>query len=89
MALHLIAAHHGHARPSLPWWDEETEFLIPMRIDGTNYEVSPGSELGAIDSAVIERFWFFCSSVGYWKLAFLETVLRLADWAQSKEEINA
>jgi CRISPR-associated endonuclease/helicase Cas3 len=60
-----------------------------MRIDGTDFDVSPGSELAAIDSPVIERFWSFCSSVGYWKLAFLEAVLRLADWAQSKEEINA
>jgi CRISPR-associated endonuclease/helicase Cas3 len=89
LVLHLIATHHGHARPSLPCWNEEPEFLIPMRIDGTGFDVSPGSELAAIDSPVIERFWSFCSSVGYWKLAFLEAVLRLADWAQSKEEINA
>lgn len=89
VVLHLIAAHHGYARPSLPWWDEEPEFLIPMQIDGVTYEVSPGSELAAIDSVVMERFWFLCLSMGYWKLAFLEAILRLADWAQSKEEINA
>jgi len=87
--LHLIAAHHGHARPSLPWWTEEPDFVIPMKIDGAEFDVSPGSELGAVDSPVIDRFWSFCSSAGYWKLAFLEAVLRLADWAQSKEESNA
>jgi CRISPR-associated endonuclease/helicase Cas3 len=89
LVLHLIEAHHGHARPSLPWWSEEEEFVIPMTIDGAGFDVSPGSELAAIDSSVIDRFWSIGSSVGYWKLAFLEGVLRLADWAQSKEEINA
>lgn len=89
LVLHLIAAHHGHARPSLPWWTEEPDFVIPMNIDGVEFDVSPGSALAAIDSPVIDRFWSFCSSAGYWKLAFLEAVLRLADWAQSKEGSNA
>ena len=89
LVLHLIAAHHGHARPSMPWWTEEPDFMIPMTIDGVQFDVSPGSELAAIDSPVIEYFWSFCSSAGYWRVAFLEAVLRLADWSQSKEEANA
>ena len=89
LALHLIANHHGHARPSLPWWSGEPGFSIPMDIDGCELDVSSGSDLGAIDSPVIDRFWSLCVSVGYWRLALLEAILRLADWSQSKAETNA
>jgi CRISPR-associated endonuclease/helicase Cas3 len=89
IVLHLIAAHHGYARPSMGWWSEQAEFFIPIRVEGASFEVSPGSELGAIDSFVIDRFWSLCTSMGMWRLAFVEAVLRLADWAQSAEEANA
>jgi CRISPR-associated endonuclease/helicase Cas3 len=89
LVLHLISSHHGYARPSLPWWNEIADFVIPMQVNGVDVDISPGSELAAIDSPVIERFWSFSSSTGLWKLAFIESVLRLADWAQSKGESNA
>jgi CRISPR-associated endonuclease/helicase Cas3 len=73
----------------MPWWNEEPDFSIPMQIDGIDLDVSSGSELAAIDSPVIDRFWSLVSSMGPWRLAFIEAVLRLADWAQSKEESNA
>jgi CRISPR-associated endonuclease/helicase Cas3 len=65
LALHLIAAHHGHARPSLPMWSEEPPYTFPVQVDGVTFEISPGAELGGIDSPVIDRFWSLCSSLGH------------------------
>jgi CRISPR-associated endonuclease/helicase Cas3 len=89
LTLHLIASHHGHARPSLPMWSEEPDYTFPVQVDGVRFEISPGAELGAIDSPVIDRFWSACSSLGYWRLAHLEALLRLADYMQSTEESHA
>jgi CRISPR-associated endonuclease/helicase Cas3 len=89
LTLHLIAAHHGYARPAMSWWSEDPEFRCRVQIDGAEVEFDPGSTLGSIDSPVIERFWSLCRSLGFWRLALLEGILRLADHRQSKEEMNA
>ncbi len=95
LLLHLIASHHGHARPFAP--------VIPDSDPGT---VDLGGVAGApsgldaisrrnlvpphrIDSGVPDRFWRLTRKYGWWGLAYLEAILRLADWAASNREETA
>lgn len=81
--LHLIAAHHGHARPSLPVTDDPgfpglTFHGIEVSRDAWQnpapHHLSAGTE---------QRFWSLCRKHGWWGLAALEAALRLADWHAS------
>lgn len=71
LCLHLIAAHHGHARP-----------LISTK----NYDAAPPSALDAVAGEVAERFARLQSRFGPWGLAYREALLRAADVAASREE---
>lgn len=64
LALHLIAAHHGWARPHFPERAHDRE----------NYRAS---ERAVVESA--RRFGRLQSSLGAWQLAYLESLLRSAD----------
>ncbi|MDD5035946.1 MAG: type I-U CRISPR-associated helicase/endonuclease Cas3 [Methylococcaceae bacterium] len=54
---------------------------LPAQPDPQLWRASGGEEWPSLFSELQERF-------GYWGLAYLETVMRLADWAQSREEIK-
>lgn len=92
LGLHLIAAHHGYARPFAPVIDNpEPPTIHPPATD--NY---PAISLTTdqqtalpphrIDSGIPERFWQLLRQHGPWGLAFLETILRLADQQASEAE---
>lgn len=84
LVLHLVAAHHGWARPGfLPWEDNEA---LGVRFEGKELSAPPGSVLAAVDSAIAERFDLLNQQLGAWRLAFLEGVLRLADQQRSARE---
>ena len=70
--LHLIASHHGHARPFAPVVLDEQ----PMLPDATPAH--------AVGSGVADRFWRLTRRHGWWGLAYLETMLRLADQHASR-----
>jgi CRISPR-associated endonuclease/helicase Cas3 len=67
---HLIASHHGCARPFFP---------VP---EGP----SPADPVVRLDGGVAERFWALTRRYGWYGLAYLEAVLRLADHRQSEWE---
>lgn len=54
---------------------------LPAHPDPALWQASGGEQWPALFAALQERF-------GFWGLAYLETVVRLADWAQSREEIR-
>ncbi len=70
LAVHFIAAHHGRARPHFP----VNEIFDPER--------SPSESL-AVANAVPQRFATLQSAYGRWGLAYLESILRAADYAAS------
>ena len=70
LVLHLIAAHHGRGRP---------HFTSDEAFD-------PDAQSTVLDAFAIEvprRFARLQRTYGRWGLAYLESLLRAADWAAS------
>jgi CRISPR-associated endonuclease/helicase Cas3 len=70
LVLHLIAAHHGRARPHFP----PDEAFDPDRLP---------AEAEALAIETPRRFARLQRKYGRWGLAYLESLLRAADWAAS------
>jgi len=93
LILHLIAAHHGHGRPFAPVCVDEDP--PDVRADGfvltSEQRRNPQCVIPAhrLDSGVAERFWTLTRRYGWWGLAYLEVILRLADHAASAAEATA
>lgn len=91
LTLHLISAHHGFGRPFAPFTiDDDPPALStkqlgepPADVDSEARKQYPAHR---IDSGIAERFWTLVRQHGWWGLAFLETVLRLADQQASEAE---
>jgi len=72
LVLHLIAAHHGYARPHFP----------------TERSIDPERPQSQADEQALEtprRFARLQRKYGRWGLAYVESLLRAADWAASAE----
>ena len=70
LVLHLVAAHHGHARPIIP-------------VDGC--DAGPPSQLERKARDVALRFTRLQARYGPWVLAWLEALLRAADHKASRD----
>jgi CRISPR-associated endonuclease/helicase Cas3 len=83
LTLHLIATHHGYGRPFAPVVEDDSppDASLPMQeklvlVTTADRQARPSH---ALDSGLTEHFWQLTRRHGWWGLAFLETVLRLAD----------
>lgn len=70
LVMHLIASHHGRARPHFP----EDEDFDPQ---------PNGKDVNAIALEIPRRFGQLQRRYGRWGLAYLESLLRAADYAAS------
>ena len=80
LLLHLAASHHGHCRPfAKPTADPEAEAFTAI-VEGEKIEY-PGSSapLAHLSEGVPQRYASLTRRFGWWGLAYLETLLRLAD----------
>jgi CRISPR-associated endonuclease/helicase Cas3 len=91
LVFHLVASHHGHGRPFAPVSSDPAPPAIVGVLDGAAICLSaeerrtlPAS--WRVDSGVAERFWTMVRRFGWWGEAYLEAVLRLADWYASSRE---
>ncbi len=88
LLLHLIASHHGHARPLAPLREDVEPVDINARYLDTALFL-PASERADmrpahhIASGTADRFWLLTRYFGWWGLAYLEALVRLADWRAS------
>lgn len=88
LAIHLIGAHHGYARPllkPLAEWDDDPD-TVDLRPVGLSYHGPTNYEAASLSNGVPDSFLDLQQRYGWWGLAWLETLLRLADWMQSAEE---
>lgn len=83
---YLVGTHHGRGRPFVPVIEDTTPEKVSLYWDA--YSLSACSDYGLwrLDSHWADQFWQLVRGYGYWGLAFLETLLRLADGARSAEE---
>ncbi|RIK73872.1 MAG: type I-U CRISPR-associated helicase/endonuclease Cas3 [Planctomycetota bacterium] len=97
LLLHLLAAHHGYARPFAPVVIDDNEddklHSIEFRDLGSLPELTIAANerkswtpAHRLDSGVAERFWKLTRKHGWWGLAWLESILRLADQQASAAE---
>lgn len=86
LSLHLIASHHGYARPWAPLSPDDDP--PDVAVDGWHIEQEErvARPPHRLDSGIADRFWFLNRHFGWWGLAYLEAVLRLADQQASAAE---
>lgn len=90
LVLHLIAAHHGNVGPFAPVVIDDN----PPSVEVGGVELTAADRKALpphrLDSGVVDRFWRLLRCYGWWGLAYLETVFRLADWqASAAEQVGA
>jgi len=85
---HLIASHHGYARPFAPVVDDPNPPAVrfdaehagqPVLFHLTAEQRAALTPPHRLDAAISQRFWRLTRRYGWWGLAYLEAVLRLAD----------
>lgn len=85
--LHLIASHHGYARPLAPICEDPEPPSVVGKLGETLLSLSPEGRrkwsAHRVDSGLADRFWRLTRRHGWWGLTYLEAILRLGDWYAS------
>jgi CRISPR-associated endonuclease/helicase Cas3 len=89
LVLHLIASHHGHARPFAPICVDDALPAIEGQLDCGSLALSDAERRALtpshrLDSGITDRFWLLTRRLGWWGLTYWEAILRLADWYASE-----
>lgn len=82
LVTYLVGTHHGRGRPLMPAIDD-CGTTISYEVDGKMLNFSGQHRLEQLDSGWPDRFWRLNRRHGYWGLAYVEMLLRLADHMQS------
>ncbi|MHB1988049.1 MAG: type I-G CRISPR-associated helicase/endonuclease Cas3g [Acidimicrobiales bacterium] len=83
---HLVVSHHGWGRPFVPAVIDRNPEAVHFDLGGTALTAPSNHALARIDSGVAERYWELVARYGWFRLAWFEAILRLADHRQSAEE---
>jgi CRISPR-associated endonuclease/helicase Cas3 len=87
LLLHLVASHHGHARPFAPICDDPEPPPVSGRLGDRLVALSAEERARwtphRVDSGLADRFWRLTRRYGWWGLAYLEAIIRLGDWYAS------
>lgn len=79
---HLVVAHHGHGRPLLPPLAESAPPPVTLEVEGALLQI-PGEPF-QVDWSHPQVFQRLNDRYGWWRLAFLEAIVRLADMKASE-----
>lgn len=85
LVLYLMGVHHGRGRPFMPAVMDEGIKNLAFEFDGLRIEFAGSHRLERLDQNLSDRFWELIRRYGYWGLAYLETVVRLADHRCSEQ----
>jgi CRISPR-associated endonuclease/helicase Cas3 len=85
LVLHLVASHHGWCRPFPPALDDAQPVKVSVTVIGTRLRTSSAHGLARLDSGIVDRYWRLIERYGWWGLAWMEAILRLADHRASEE----
>jgi CRISPR-associated endonuclease/helicase Cas3 len=93
LVFHLIASHHGHARPFAPVCLDEHPPEVRGQLAGVAIALDAGQRRQLVpahrlDSGLADRFWRLTRRFGWWGLAYREAIQRLADWYASAHPHN-
>lgn len=81
---HLIASHHGHARPLLPPVTDPEPIQVEIPVAGATLTLRSDE---TVDWDGPDRFAILTKTYGRWGLALLEAIVRLADmWCSARSE---
>lgn len=83
LLLHLIGSHHGRCRPFAPVVEEGAN---PIAVSYDGWTAPSDRGLDSAGSGICDRFWRLTRRYGWFGLAYLETLVRLADWRESEAE---
>jgi CRISPR-associated endonuclease/helicase Cas3 len=87
LLLHLIESHHGHCRPFAPVVEDGAPVPVSVDFASKTYSVETSATgLERLDAGPAERYWRLTRHYGWWGLAWLEAILRLADHRRSEWE---
>ena len=86
LVLHLVASHHGHCRPFAPVVQNNNPVQVEETILGLPMSACTDTQLERLDSGVPERFWRLARRYGWWGVAWLEALMRVADHRCSEDE---
>jgi CRISPR-associated endonuclease/helicase Cas3 len=89
LLLHLIATHHGTARPFAGPVDENEFAARPFKAElfGQTFSLASSAQILADWNGTLpDRFWRVVRQYGWWGVAHREAIFRLADHAQSRSE---
>lgn len=82
LLLHLIGSHHGRCRPFAPVVEDRE----PLDVRYGDSRARSDHGLERVGSGVCERFWQLTRRYGWHGLAYLESIVRMADQRRSKVE---
>ena len=86
LILHLIASHHGHCRPFAPVVLDDDAPTTTLTLHEQSMTWTGATKLENLNSGVAQRYWRLVRRFGWWGLAWLESLLRLADHRRSEWE---
>ena len=85
---YLVGSHHGRGRPFMPVIDDPGAGQLNTYFEALGWELhlEGPHRLERLGSGWTELYWRLVRRYGWWGLAYLETLLRLADHRRSELE---
>jgi len=87
LVTYLVGTHHGRGRPFFKPTPDDQPVLVKLTLeDGTILSANSNHHIERLDSGWVDRFWALTRRYGYWGVAYMEAILRLADHRASELE---